>query len=175
MERDLDKYNENLQDGDNDEFKDDEISFRDEEIMLLPERAAFERAGVPRVFEILRTMIDSSGKIGKKLEDLNRKIFRMTLSNEDKFKIFMSIFYQRFKEQLNLTDQNLDELVLLMEKTEHIETKNPFAFVLGYYVISGKKISKIKFENVRKNVIDYVDEVTLPDVIRYSKLIISIL
>jgi hypothetical protein len=167
MNKDLDRIDTEIDDRND---REEDVSFKEQQIMLLPERAAFERAGVPRVFEILRTMIDSSGEIGKRLEDLNRKIFRINLSDEDRFKIFMAIFYQKYREDLNLNDNDLDQLVLLMEKVPNIGKKNPYAFVLGYYVLANKRISKKRFETVA-GIINSIEEVALPDVIRYAKLI----
>lgn len=171
MSKELDKFEEEIVEAND---QDEEIDYREQEIMMLPERNALERVGVPRVFQILRTVIDSSGQVGRRLEDLNRKIFRMNLSEEDRFKIYMSFFYQRFYEQLNLSEADLDALALLADKLDHIGKKNPYAFVLGYSVLSSKKISQKKFKNIEDNVIDSVEEVSLPDVIRYAKLVQSL-
>ena len=168
MDKDLDRLEQNETDVNDAE---EQIDFREQQIMLLPERNALERTGIPRVFEILRTVIDSSGEVGRRLEDLNRKIFRQNLSEEDRFKVFMALFYQRFREELNLTDADLDRMVLIMEKMDHIGKKNPYAFVLGYSTLTNKQISKKKFKNIQDNVINSVEEARLPDVIRYAKLI----
>ena len=81
------------------------------EVEFVPERDAFNRAGISRGDEILRTLIGSSGSVPSKLEELNKRLYRQTISPEDKFKIFVSVFFEKFKETLNMNESDFSSLI----------------------------------------------------------------
>lgn len=143
----------------------------DGDIHLVPERNAFERAGLSRGDEILRTLIGSGGKIPGSLEEMNKRLYRMMISDEERLKTFVSIYFERFRETLGMTEGDFSVLmdkILLLPK---IKTTNPVGYVLGYYLVDRNgRISRERFKRVDKEVIPYISEVKAPDVIRYARL-----
>ena len=145
--------------------------FEDQEFQA--ERGAFERAGGGRL-DILGTLI-GSGKGSNKLEELNKKLFRLNLSKKEKFQIFLSVFFDKLNDVLGLTNLDLDRMLIISERVQKIEYKNPIAFILGYHVCGEKDIDTKALKEIQdKKILVKFDEVSLPDVIRYARLILEV-
>lgn len=144
--------------------------FEDQEFQA--ERGAFERAGGSRL-DILSTLI-GTGKGSNKLEELNKKLFRLNLSKKEKFQIFLSVFFDKLQDVLGLSNLDLDRMLIISDRIQKIEYKNPIAFIIGYHVCGAKDIDINALEEVKKKkILVRFDEVTLPDVIRYARLILE--
>ena len=149
-----------------DEYYSDEPQF-------LAERSAFERAGVYRE-DVLGTLIGGGKFSSNKLEELNKRLFRLNLSKREKFNISMAVFFDKLAEFIQLGISDLDSMMNITKKIDRIEYKNPIAFILGYYVSEGGSISEDRLGVlVKSRIFSRFDEVALPDVVRYARLILN--
>lgn len=153
-----------------DYYNEDEGDFDyEDQPEFMAERSAFERAGPST--DIVESLINSGTN---KLEELNKKIFRLNLSKQEKFRIFMSVFFEKLEPYLDLRQTDLDKMLSISKRIEKIEYKNPIAFILGYYVCDDRTgdIKESSIENIiNRKVLTKFDEVSMPDVIRYARLI----
>ncbi len=149
-----------------DEYYDDEPQF-------LAERSAFERAGVYRE-DVLGTLIGSGKFTSNKLEDLNKKLFRLNLTKREKFNISMAVFFDKLTEFIPIGISDLEDIMAITNKIDRIEYKNPIAFILGYYTIMDDEISESRLQSILDSkALTRFDEVALPDIVRYARLIIN--
>ena len=156
-----------------DEF--DEREALEPEISFIPERNFLERANVNQIDNVLRMLIGGGGEIGKKLEDINKKLFRLSAPPDEKFKILVAIMFANYKDELILSFKDLDILIEKIDFVDNVFYKNPLAYILGYYSLDKKKISKKRFEHVCNTVLKTIDYIKPPDIIRYGRLWIKIL
>lgn len=135
------------------------------------ERAAFERAGISRGDEILRTIIGASGNIPNRLAEINKRLYRIVASDQEKFKLLVSIYFEKYRQELGLTDGMFASLMEAVEEIPSVKTKNPIAYILGSYVVDSKRrdINKGRFVKLVSEVLPGVVEVKAPDVIRYAR------
>jgi hypothetical protein len=143
--------------------------YEDDEPEMMAERGAYERAG-PARDDILGTLIGSGTN---KLEELNKKLFRLNLTKQEKFQIFLSVFFEKLEPYLGLSQTHLDRIISISKRVSKIEYKNPIAFILGYYVCDKEgNIKEDSIEDIKnQKILNKFDEVTLPDVIRYARLL----
>lgn len=168
----MDEFDDFLRDQENiyDEEGQDEGEFLAPEIEMVPERAAFERAGIGRIDDVLRTVIGTAGTIPSKLEEINKRLYRLTLSDTDKFKSLVSIYFERFKGDINLNEADFSSLISRIDSIPKVKSLNPIGYILGYYLIKGNNIDKARFKRVSKDILPMITEVKEPDVIRYARL-----
>lgn len=133
------------------------------------ERNVFERVGFGRANEILGGLIIGGGGMGKKLADFEKRMERFSITPLERFRLFTFIQYKRFQEDLHLQENDLDRLIDMIDFIPDVQYKNAIAYVIAYATLKKGKIDKEKLEKVIEETKN-VDEVTLPDVIRYGRL-----
>lgn len=88
------------------------------------------------------------------------------------------IFEQKMEKCKNtLSLSSISPVLKLLPKIPRLEYKNPEALLIGYYSIKNMKIDKDELEKLAKKCEKNRDtiSVTKADIIRYAKLIISLL
>lgn len=141
------------------------------DIKLVPERQAFERAGLARGDEILKTLIGSGERIPGSLEEMNKRLYRLVIPDDEKFKAFVSIYFERFRETLGMSEGDFSSLMSKVGMLSKVKSLNPVGYVLGYYVTDREKnLSKDRFRRVEREILSNISEVKAPDVIRYGRL-----
>jgi hypothetical protein len=137
---------------------------------FVAERNAFERAGVPRVDDVLRTIIGSDGRIPSKLEEINKRLYRMVMNDTDKFKTLVTVYFEKFKGELGLSEGDFSSLFSKIDQIPKIKYLNPIGYILGYYVLDKQRqINKERLKRVVKEILPVISEVKTPDVIRYAR------
>lgn len=140
------------------------------DVEYLAERAAFERAGISRGDEILRTIIGSSGNIPNRLAEINKRLYRIVASDQEKFKLLVSIYFERYRQELGLTDGMFAGLMEPVDDIPNVRAKNPIAYIFGSYVLDKRRdINKSRFIKLVNEVLPGVVEVKPADVIRYAR------
>lgn len=138
---------------------------------LVSERNVYERVGVARPGEALQLNIARDK--GMKLDELNRKVHKMNLSEDEKFNILLGIHLEQLSEYIK--GVSLEALNDLVSKVKYIHYKNPIGFILGFYVLKNKEIQRDKLEYVSRSVLKNISDVKVPDIIRYSRMFQKIL
>lgn len=92
------------------------------------------------------------------------------------FKLRLTNAFDKFSRELRISGQ-LQHLLDPILSIQHIEFKNPFAYMLGYAVIENKRINKPRLENAIKLLPEIVPkgEITEVDILRYAYYWIEIL
>jgi hypothetical protein len=169
MDDELDVFEEMREDFEPDDMFEDREAFAPE-VEYMAERNVLERANVNQVDNILRVLLSGGGEIGKRLEDINKKLFRLALEPLEKFKVLVSIMYSKYRDDLHLSNRDFDILVEKADFIDNIQYKNPLAYIFGYYVLEKGKIDKRRFDTLCTNILNTVDYIKPPDVIRYARL-----
>lgn len=156
------------------EFEDGDDAIPEEafvgDVEYLAERAAFERAGISRGDEVLRTIIGGAGGIPNRLSELNKRLYRIVASDQEKFKMLVSIYFEKYKDELGLTTGMFDSLMTPIDNIPNVKAKNPIAYIFGFFVTDKRRdINKGRFDKVVANVLPGVVEVKPADVIRYAR------
>ena len=91
---------------------------------------------------------------------------------EDNIKV--NVYLQKYRDEL-FTDYQLNFLLEKINSIKNVRFKNPLGYVLGYYVndisnIGNKYINKTKFKKIKKIVKAESEVISLPDIIRYSRM-----
>ena len=144
----------------------------EEQPELVPERNAFERAGLSRVFSSYQVVLKSGKNVDKKLETMYDRIMRFSMSPTERFIVMVVTSWKNLRDtDLYLDESALETLIDFVEKINDIGQKNALAYVLGFYVIESKKISKKRLNEVIKYLEkSKVETVRSPDVLRYARL-----
>jgi hypothetical protein len=116
-------------------------------------------------------------------------VFDYNLSPIDRFKTRCLVYQDIFQNSQRSRDLQIKNLDVLISKIQRIEYKNPLALTLGYYCVD-KKTKKIINDDI-KHWLNLVEEfkkkndddkdkipainITCADIIRYARLIQSIL
>lgn len=146
-----------------------ELPFEFEEQKFVAERGAFERVGIIRPGELLKSRI-----AGGNLEELNNTLFRLNLNDEEKFSIILNASFNNVKEYLDLVERDLVILLEMIPKIPHLKYKNATAYILGYYTLSKGTINKDKINKVFK-VLKNFPNITEPDVVKYARFVQKII
>jgi hypothetical protein len=137
-----------------------------EDIEYKPDRDAYDRVAPGRPVDFDPKIF--LGGSSKKLEDIYSRMFRLNISDEEKFKLAVNIFFNKFSDDLRLGQSDLDRL-LDISSVKNIKFKNPICYIFGYYITSGSSaIDKKKLDKVVP-LLSQVEDVTIEDVIRYSR------
>lgn len=133
------------------------------------ERKAYERVSTGRHDLSLAKLFPDGfqSKEARRLENINRKLFQLGLTPEEKFKIMISIFFNTHNSTLKLGNDDLD-ILSRVDNVKNAGYRNPIAWIFGYYVVVDKRIKKDKLEKV-KGLLKDIEEVGLEDVIRYAR------
>ena len=132
-----------------DEYQEREQEFKEE-------RAAFERVG------------DRKNLLGANIiEGIKQKSY--TLSSEDQFKIKVNELLSL--DYFKTTNKDIDNILELIYVIPHIKYKNSFGFLAGYETTRSGKIDIDIMKKLSKK--DEAQEygITLPDILRYARLI----
>jgi hypothetical protein len=172
--RDIDEDDEDFereeQDFEREEDEEDfDRDFLDQGDKFVAERSAYERAGGRKsLLDFLGNVFEKGGD--KKLEEIQRRLMRSGLSNEENFKVILQAYINRFREDIPITDRDLENIEEILPNISHIKYKNAPAFLMGYYVLDkNKKIDVSRLtttSNLLKN-----EDVQKEDIIRYARLI----
>jgi hypothetical protein len=129
---------------------------------FIDEFKAFERAGE-------RNSLINDFQISYK------KKIKNDYEPEEKFRLQMHIILGLMNLRASLSDSDIDNIKTYVLRIQHIEFKNPTAFIGGYFYNKNKnldfiynKINKYEQENENKGI------TTREDIIRYYRLIKSI-
>lgn len=161
-----------------DEYEEDKEEIIDEQFeggdddkeQLVAERNVYDRIGNARPGQALQLMIAGQGPEAQRLEDLNRKVHKMSLMEDEKFNVLVGVHFEKLNEYLKLGSKSLEVLTDTTAKLKDVQHKNPIAYILGYYVMKDKDISKEKLNYIFKEVLSHIEDVKPPDVIRYARL-----
>lgn len=144
-------------DEDEDDFNDN-YDYEDnlvEEIPMGNEIKAFERIGFQNI------LLSGDRRTG-------------IISDQERFAEKVNVYLQKYREEL-FTDYQLNFLLEKINSIKNVRFKNPLGYVLGYYVndisnIGNKYINKTKFKKIKKIVKTESEVISLPDIIRYSRM-----
>ena len=144
-------------DEDEDDFNDN-YDYEDnieEEIPMGNEIKAFERIGFQNI------LLSGDRKTG-------------IISDQERFAEKVNVYLQKYRDEL-FTDYQLNFLLEKINSIKNVRFKNPLGYVLGYYVndisnIGNKYINKTKFKKIKKIVKAESEVISLPDIIRYSRM-----
>lgn len=154
-----------LEDYQNEDNEDNEDYQNGDENIYIAERDAFDRVGQGRANEII--------SIGNKsLSDITKLLGKFVKNEGERFEIILSICFNKFKQELFLEEEQLEKIYDLTNKIPNLYLKNPVGILFGYSVVKNSKIDKKKFEKIQliKN-----SELNPEDIIRYARLIISVI
>lgn len=165
-EENIDREQDFERDEDEEDFDKDFLAAED---TFVAERSAYERAGGRKsLLDFLGNVFEKGGD--KKLEEIQRRLLRSGLSNEENFKIILQAYINRFRDEVTITDRDLENIEEILPNISHIKYKNAPAFLMGYYVLDkNKKIDVGKLTmttNLLKN-----EDVYKEDIIRYARLL----
>ena len=98
-----------------------------------------------------------------------REAFKIRLNNA---------FDKSIRLLKGLHKDDIQRMIEPLWSIEHIEFKNPVAYMLGYYVVVGNRIDRGRFDIVKReleNITTQRNEITPTDVIRYAYYWINVL
>ena len=135
----------------------------------------YDRIGVPE----LEGGLNIFGNIEGELGDINKKLERMSRSDEDSFKIYVNAISRKIMNRSNVFNINNNDIVNMLKKVQkikNIQHKNPSAYVLGYLASNrGKEITKESVDKVIKDVLHEIDgNITGPDILRYARFWVNL-
>jgi hypothetical protein len=144
-----------------------EESFEDE-IKFKPSIKAYEHVGLSAaVSAMLGTIME--GNLG----ELQKKINKMIQNPVDRFAIYVDAISRSLtsREIINLTQDDIINMLLPIKNIKNIEHKNPTAYILGYVATEGGiSLNKKNIQKVFKILSSLEDySIKEPDVIRYSR------
>ena len=88
-----------------------------------------------------------------------------------------SILYKMIElNVIKLNEKTIDNIIDKSEKLNHVYHKNPHAYILGYISTNGGvSLEKEKFDYTINNILPNIEDdyITPPDVLRYSRLLLS--
>lgn len=159
MDDDYDNYDY----GDGDEYGDEKE--------YVAERNAYDRAGGK--LTLLNYGLTFEGQTDKQ-----RRQERINLSDEEQFRYALQMFINKTESKITISDEDITNIGVLIEKMPHIGYKNPQAFIYAYQVTSGGDINLTKLKkNIKLNqeiskMLGSGNIVTEEDILRYSRLLI---
>ena len=93
----------------------------------------------------------------------------------EKFKVITNAICRGMNDEniIKLTEADITNIIQKADVIPNIEYKNPTAFILAYLVTNGgNEINKTVLKNLTKK-LPQIPDIQEPDIIRYSRLIIS--
>jgi hypothetical protein len=149
------------------EYYDDEFETQDNFPTFQPGIDAASRIGPSGIF--LGTII--GGDAG----DLQSQINKMNQDPVERFKLYVDAISRNLTslELINLTQDDIDNMLSPIKKIKNINHKNPTAYVLGYIAsnggtnISQKQVTYV-LNKILPNIANKLD-IKQPDVIRYAR------
>jgi hypothetical protein len=162
-----DDYDEDDQYGyDQDDYDAHDYEDKDD-IEFVPEVAARERVGGGGLKFIDIEIDIEKGRKG-------RLSLKAELSPDQLFLFDLQKSYNKYKDDISIGQGDIEIIRNIVPKINYIGCKNPYAFLLGYYILSTKKgedmINVGKFNQI-KSLLKNVEEIKIEDIIRYSRLI----
>tara|TARA_Y100000385_G_C12750423_1_gene490664 strand:+ start:161 stop:658 length:498 start_codon:yes stop_codon:yes gene_type:complete len=135
----------------------------------------YDRIGMPE----LEGGLNIFGNIEGKLGDINKKLDRMSRSDEDSFKVYVNAISRKIMSGNNIFKINNNDIVKMLKKVnsiKNIQHKNPSVYVLGYLASNkGKEITKESINKVIKEVLHEIDgNIKGPDILRYARFWINL-
>lgn len=135
----------------------------------------YDRIGIPE----LEGGLNIFGNIEGKLGDINKKLDRMSRSDEDSFKVYVNAISRKIMSGSNIFKINNNDIVKMLKKVnsiKNIQHKNPSVYVLGYLASNkGKEITKESINKVIKEVLHEIDgNIKGPDILRYARFWINL-
>lgn len=168
MEDELDFLDE-FREGFEEELIPEDADIYEPEVQYMAERNVFERANISKSDEILRVLL-GGGEGDKKLDDLNKRMFRLNLSDLEKFKVLVAIFFNKYKEDLHYSFNDFDIIIEKISRIKDVKYKNPLVYVISYYLLVDGQLSKKRFKYIKDNILKPLDDVKEPDIVRYGRL-----
>lgn len=80
--------------------------------------------------------------------------------------------YAESEHKVSISNTDIEKIVDLVHKIDHVQYKNALAFLAAYYTLDGKTINKTKLDYISKLLSD--DKVNKADIIRYARMINSL-
>lgn len=141
----------------------------DFDIEFKPEMGAFGAGG--------RVGLPGQNIIGNIPEN---RIERAMMEPLERFRMYVDAVARNLNnwDEVNLSEENIDFMLITAEKIPDISHKSPTAYVLGFIATNGgKNMNKNSFNHVVKKVLPRVTSgsVLPPDIIRYARLWESLL
>jgi len=140
----------------------------DEEVIFVPEMHVYERAGMGGAAEIL-----GAANIGGTFGDMQKKLNRILKDPVHRFAVLVDAISRQLnsRREINLHENDIVKMLKAIKNVQYISCKNPASYVLGYISTNGgQKIDKTKMNIVFNYALPFVDDVTKPDVVRYSRM-----
>lgn len=92
----------------------------------------------------------------------------------EKFVVALDAIARQMRNNVQILDEHIDNMIDLAKIIPNIRYKNPTAFILGYYASqNGRELTLDSYRKVVKTMYPHVDQQTIqhPDIIRYARLI----
>ena len=77
--------------------------------------------------------------------------------------------YSESEHKVSISNSDIEKIIDLVNKIDHVQYKNALAFLAAYYTLDGQTINKTKLDYISKLLSD--DKVNKADVIRYARMI----
>jgi hypothetical protein len=133
------------------------------------EKDIFERVGMPGISELIGDIQIGTGT------NFQRHIDKLIRTPIQKFAVYVNATCRSMMslDSNILNEEDIINIIKRAQVTEKIEYKNPTGFILGYVCTKGGiKIDEKIINIVSKHILPYLEDksITLPDIIRYSRL-----
>lgn len=143
-----------------------------EEPEMQAEMGAFQRAGGAG---ILGSKIDISELKGKKMDEIAKKLSRVSMSPEERLRIYVDALSRKFNDDgiVTITNKNIEEMLSYVPVLKKPKYTNPIGFIMGYLATSGgRSMEKNSVQKVMRAVEKLNGEggMDKPAIVRYSRL-----
>ena len=156
-------------------YSSDEGEYIYEEPEMMPEMGAFQRAGGTG---ILGSKIDTSELKGKKMEEIAKKLSRISMSPEERLRIYVeAMSYKLADDKVVNVIKNIDEMLSYISNLSKPAYINPIGFIMGYVASNGGKdmdISRVKATIKSAEKLHNEGGFSPYDVLRYAKLWVNL-
>jgi Family of unknown function (DUF5770) len=77
--------------------------------------------------------------------------------------------YAESEHKVSISNTDIEKIVDLVHKIDHVQYKNALAFLAAYYTLDGRTINKTKLDYISKLLSD--EKLNKADIIRYARMI----
>lgn len=121
--------------------------------------------------------IDAFGRVGFSGLTGNAPITRLEKAAQEPLEKFVqsveAICWDIISKNINITNNDIQKMIETASYLEHVEHKNPSAYILGFLATEGGNLTLKNYDKIIKKVLPLIDSdasVFPEDVIRYSRL-----
>ena len=122
----------------------------------------FERCGAGRCHPLL------VHDFPQDITDLRKRMMKISIDENVKFAYFLNAYFYTHKDELELNDDDLFEMLDKIYDVPDIKYKNPLAYLLGYACLEKNIINKVRMKKIFA--LDIDETVKPADIVRYGRL-----